>query len=124
MNMDDTAEAMIERLDASLQRRGMTVKVQRRIGNGVNTFAEVTIRARITGYVADDYPSGVAVTDSKFITSPTYLDDGVWPGAAGGLAKLVIGDFLLVGTKRRRIEQVDNIAINDVWVRTEGRVSG
>jgi hypothetical protein len=124
MITDDTPAARIARLDAALARHGQAAKVRRRIGT-TNTFVEVDVRVRLTGYRADDMPAGIKVTDGKFIVSPTPLiaAGASWPGAAGGDVQIKIGDQLVVEGRVRAIAQVDNVVIGE-WVRIEGRVSG
>lgn len=125
VDMSDTPAGMIARLDASLLRRGQSATLRRRIGTG-NTFVEVGIRVRLSGYATTDLVAGIKVTDSKFIASPTPITaaGAAWPGAAGGGTDPKIGDFILAEGRQRKIEQVDNIRIGDAWVRCEGRISG
>ena len=125
VDLSDTSAGRIARLDASLARRGQTAKLRRRIGTG-NTFSEVGVRVKMQGYATTDLVSGIKVTDSKFIFSPTPITaaGSAWPGAAGGGADVRIGDFLFVESRQRAIVQVDNIRVGDVLVRIEGRISG
>lgn len=125
VDMSDTPSGMIARLDASLARRGQDAKLRRRIGTG-STFVDVDLRARLLGYGTADLSSGIQVTHSRVIFSPTPIvaAGAAWPGAAGGGNDPKIGDFILVEGRLRRLEQIDNIRIGDVWVRCEGRVSG
>lgn len=123
--LSDTPAARIARLDASLARHGQTATLKRRIGTG-NTYVDLTIQARLAGYGTADLSSGIKVTDSRVIFSPTPIvaAGAAWPGAAGGGADPKIGDFILVEGRLRRLEQIDNIRIGDTWVRCEGRISG
>lgn len=123
-NMADTNEGTIARLDAALSRRGETAVLKRRIDETKN-YVELAVRVRLTGYAVDNLVAGIKVTDSKFIMSPSPIyavDNSVWPGAAGGGRWPVIGDFLFVGGKLRKIEQILPMSTNGV-VRIEGRVS-
>lgn len=126
MSTADTPAGMIARLDASLARRGQTATLRRRIGTGLNTYVDLTVKLRLSGYATTDLIAGIKVTDSKFIFSPTPITAAAaaWPGAAGGGADVKIGDDLFVENRRRSIVQVDNIRVGDVLVRIEGRISG
>lgn len=126
MNIDDTPAARIARLDDALARRGQAATVRRRVGTSPTQFVDLAVRVRLSGYGTADVNSGIKVTDSKFIASPTPIASAgaAWPGAAGGGTDIKIGDFLLAEGRLRRIEQVDNIRIGDALVRIEGRISG
>jgi hypothetical protein len=125
VNTDDTPAARIARLDDALARRGQGATLKRRIGTTA-AYIDLATRVRLTGYGTADLSSGVKVTDSKFIMSPTPITaaGAAWPGAAGGTTDIKIGDFLFVENRLRAVAQVDNIRIGDVLVRIEGRVSG
>ena len=105
MSTADTPAGRIARLDASLARRGQSATLRRRIGTGVNTFVDLTIRVRLQGYATTDLVAGIKVTDSKFIFSPTPIAaaGAAWPGAAGGGADVKIGDFILVEGDRKSV---------------------
>lgn len=120
-----TARANIAGLDRSLQEAGQSAVLRRRIGTS-STFVDLAIRARLSGYATTDLVSGIKVTDSKFIMSPTPITaaGAAWPGAAGGGSDVKIGDFMLIEGRQRAVAQVDNIRIGDVLVRIEGRISG
>src|SRR5689334_11409864 len=97
---------IIERLDASLARRGETVQLLRRIGTAENEFVTITIRARLRGYEAKELVPPVKQTDSAFIFSPSVWNAAVaaaaWPAAGGGEALPRIGDFIRQATGRDR----------------------
>ncbi|MFC5421042.1 hypothetical protein ACFPOB_15905 [Bosea eneae] len=117
--------ALTAALDRHLASRGQNVTLRRRIGTG-NTFVDLPIRARVSGYGTADLNSGVKVTDSAFIASPTPIvaAGAAWPGAAGGSQWPVIGDWLVVNGRQRAIAQVQPVVIGDAVVRIEGRISG
>ena len=125
MNTADTPAGRIARLDASLAAHGQTALLKRRIGT-TNTYVDLGIRVRLAGYGTADLSSGIKVTDSRFITSPTPIAaaGAAWPGVASGGADVKIGDYIFAESRLRRVEQVDNIRIGDVLVRIEGRISG
>lgn len=125
VDLSDTPTGIISRLDASLARHGQSATVKRRIGTG-GTYVELAVRVRLSGFGTADLSSGIKVTDSKFIMSPSPITTAgaAWPGAAGGGADIKIGDFISAEGRLRRVEQVDNIRIADVLVRIEGRISG
>jgi hypothetical protein len=117
---------LVARLDRQLATKGETVTLRRRIGT-TNTFVEVSVRARLTGFRAEELVGPVKQTDSMFIMSPTQINaaSGRWPGAAGGSVYPRIGDFIRsAGGSDRRIEAVQPVRIGDVIVRYEGRVLG
>ncbi len=125
MNTADTPEGRIARLDASLLAHGQAATVKRRIGTTA-TYVDLAVRVRLSGYGTADLSSGIKVTDSKFIMSPSPITaaGAAWPGAAGGAPDIKIGDYILAEGRLRRVEQVDNIRIGDALVRIEGRISG
>lgn len=112
-------------LDRHLASRGQSAKVRRRVGT-TTVFVDADVRLRLSGYATTDLVSGIKVTDSKFIMSPTPLlaAGSAWPGAAGGGTDIRIGDFLFVEGRQRAVAQVDNVRIGDTLVRIEGRISG
>lgn len=117
---------IIATLDTALAEHGETLTLRRRIGTG-NTFVEVTVRARLVGYRAEQLVGSVKQTDSAFIMSPTEIvaAAATWPGAAGGGIHPKIGDLLQsAGAPDRRIEAVQPVRIGGVVVRYEGRVLG
>lgn len=114
------------RRDRQLALKGQNATLRRRVGTS-NAFVDVTVRVKISGYGTTDLSqTGVKVTDSKFIMSPTAIVEAgaAWPGAAGGGADVRIGDILFVEGRTRNVVQVDSIRVGDVLVRIEGRVSG
>lgn len=121
------ARPEIKALDRALAKDGQTVTLRRRIGTG-GTFVELPVRTRMSGYKAENISgTGVAVTDSKFIISPSEINAAfgvTWPGAAGGDRWPKIGDFLLVNGVQRRIAETQPVIVGDEAVRIEGRVNG
>lgn len=119
--------ALVATLDRHLASRGQSVTLRRRIGTTL-TYVELTVRARITGYKAESISgTGVAVTDSKFIISPSEINAAfgvTWPGGAGGDRWPKIGDFLLINGVQRRIAETQPVIVGDEVVRVEGRVNG
>lgn len=117
--------ALVATLDRHLASHGQSAKVRRRVGAS-NVFVDADVRLRLSGYATTDLVSGIKVTDSKFVMSPTPLlaAGAAWPGAAGGGTDVKINDWLLVEGRQRAVVQVDNVRIGDVLVRIEGRISG
>lgn len=116
---------LIAELDRQLAKKGESVTVKRRIGTGIDTFAEIGARVRITGYTGSEVQGAVQVTDSKFVMSPTSFNGTpTWQAAAGGLKYPGIGDFILTQGRVRRIEQAERVVVGDVVVRIEGRIRG
>lgn len=115
---------LIERIDRQLAKKGETVKVRRRVGTNVNTFADIDARARLTGYTGAEVGGDVRVTDRRFVMSPTaFNNQPTWMAAAGGLKYPKIGDFMVYGEgTQRMIEQVEHVKVGDIVVRIEGRV--
>lgn len=112
-------------LDKALATRGETVTLRRRIGTG-STFVDLPVRARVSGYKSEEVLGAVRITDSKFIMTPSQIvaAAATWPGAAGGSQWPIIGDFLIVQGRQRRIEQTQPVVIGDQIVRIEGRCAG
>lgn len=116
---------LIAELDRQLAKKGESVTVKRRIGTGIDTFAEIGARVRITGYTGSEVQGAVQVTDSKFVMSPTSFNNApTWQASAGGLQYPQIGDFIDTQGRTRRIEQVERVVVGDVVVRVEGRIRG
>lgn len=112
-------------LDRHLAATGQDVTLRRRIGTTM-TYVDLTVRARVKGYRAEHVVGAVKVTDSEFIFSPTQIlaAGAAWPGAAGGDRWPKIGDFLVVNSVQRRIEQTQPVVIGGAVVRIEGRILG
>ncbi len=74
----------ITALNQQLAAKGETVTLRRRIGT-TSTFVEVAVRARLSGYRAEQLVGTVKQTDSSFVLSPTEIEaaSATWPGAAG-----------------------------------------
>ena len=119
------ARPEIAALDRALAIAGQSATLRRRVGTS-NVFVDADVRLRLSGYATTDLVSGIKVTDSKFVMSPTPLlaAGAAWPGAAGGGTDIKINDWLLVEGRQRAVVQVDNVRIGDVLVRIEGRISG
>lgn len=118
-------EPLAATLDRHLASRGQTVTLRRRIGTSDN-FVNLAVRARLSGYPAEEVVGAVRVTDSRFIMSPAAITaaGAAWPGAAGGGQWPAIGDFLVVNGRLRRIEQTQPVVIGDAVARIEGRCTG
>ncbi len=118
-------DTLITTLDRHLASRGQNVTLRRRIGTG-NTFVDLTVRARLKGYRAENITGAVKVTDSEFVFSPTPIlaAGSAWPGAAGGERWPKIGDWLVVNGVSRSIAQTQPVVIGGAVVRIEGRVLG
>lgn len=125
LNTGNSPQDMIESLDHDLEETGQEAILRRRIGTSP-TYVDVGIVVKMAGYGTADLSSGIKVTDSQVIFSPTPIvaAGANWPGAAGGSADPKIGDFIFTEGRLRKLEQVDNVRVRGVWVRSEGRVSG
>lgn len=122
--MDDSPQATIDRLDASLGRRGQPIDL-RRYESGSEAFVDLPLRAALRGYEAEQLVGGVQASDSRFILSPTEVDAAAaWPGTAGGDKAPRIGDFLVVNGVERKIEAVQPVVTGGIVVRYVGRILG
>ena len=111
MNLADTPAGMIARLDDALSRRGQCVKL--RTGN--TTTGEVSARARVRGYRADELVGIIVHGDSKVVLSPSDL-------CVFGLP--VQGGYVVVDGVPRRIVSVYPIKVSGTLVRVELQVRG
>lgn len=122
--MDDSPQATIDRLDASLGRRGQPVDLRRYV-SGSELFVDLPLRAAVRGYEAEQLVGGVKASDSRFVLSPSDIGAAAaWPGAAGGDKAPRIGDFLVVNGIERKIEAVQPVVIGATVVRYDGRILG
>lgn len=89
--MQDTPEAMIARLDASLARRGEDVVLRRNTmgPGGLQIPYDATVRGHVRGYDAQELTSTIIQGDTKIIISPTGIEAAGWPGPSVGT---VVGD--------------------------------
>lgn len=112
-------------LDRHLASRGQSVTLRRRIGTS-DSFVDLAVRARLSGYAAEEMVGAVSVTDSRFVMSPVAImaAGSAWPGAAGKGQWPIIGDLPVVNGRLRRIEQTQPVVIGDAVVRIEGRCAG
>lgn len=114
--------SLVARLDRQLAAMGETVTVRRRVGTGETTFADISARARLSGYRGVEAQGDIELRDSKFIMSPSAFDaSSTWPGAAGGSPYPKRGDFIVSQGVDRHIERCIAVTVGDV-VRIEGRI--
>jgi len=127
-----TPAAAIAMLDRFLARDGETVVLRRIIGAAVFTNIDVTCRASVNDYSAQELVGPILQTDSRVIMSPTEITLAQWPG---GMAPLLppfdvdqriprINDKLIVGGRLHNIAFVNSISMANVLVRIEMRIAG
>lgn len=121
MNLDDSAEARIARLDAALARRGEDIII-RRVTLGPNStqipFNVEGVRARVKALDANELVNGVDQTWSRVILSPTQLTAAHFP------LPIRKGDKAVIGGAERNIEFPKPFVVDDVLVRIELMVAG
>jgi len=126
---DDSAEARIARLDASLQRRGEDCTLRRKEGNPL-TEKDVTVRASIRGLKGIDVVGTATQAYSKAVLSMTQILAAGWPSGyvltPGAVDPRLprANDFLVVKGKQRQVMFVDPIAVDGTVVRIEMQVAG
>ncbi len=118
-----TPAAAIAALDQQLAAHGQGVQL-RRFPAASDVPVDLPCRAFVRGYTADELVGGIMQTDSKFILSPSQIISAAWPGAVEGEPWPVIGDWLIVLGRPRRIEHAQPVVLADVVVRIEGRIRG
>lgn len=120
-----TAEEMIADLDAALLVVGDVVTLRRRIGTTGN-FVDLTIRASLRGFRAEQLVGSIKQTDQRFSFSPSEIAaaSATWPGAAGGGSAPTTNDFMVVDGRQRAIAHIAPIRVGGTVVRYEGRVLG
>lgn len=110
-DLSDTPAGMIARLDAALARRGQDVILRK-----TNTVTgQVTVRARVRDYRADELVGIIQHGASKVVVSPTGLTTFGVPPKNG---------FVVVDGQPRRIESVNPIRVAGTLVRIDMMVMG
>lgn len=107
-NVADTPEAMIDRLDAAISRRGQTVVLTK----GESTKS---VMASVRPVKADEIIGTVTQTHSKVILSPTGLSS---------ILPLTKGDKCKIAGRQREIAFYAPFYVNDTLVRIELTVAG
>jgi len=112
----------IQRLDLALKFTGEDVILRR----GTTSFTDLTVRASVRAYNAQEITGGVVVGDIRVTLSPTGLDDAAWVAAGGSAGTTpfnpdrripTIGNRVIVQGRNRRIEQVMPVFVNGTLVR-------
>ncbi|MGB3831215.1 MAG: hypothetical protein WA975_05045 [Mesorhizobium sp.] len=127
---DDSAEARIARLVASLQRRGEDCILRRKEGNPL-TEKDLTVRASIRGLKGLDVVGTATQAYSKAVLSMTQILAAGWPAGhvftPGAVDPRLPrpNDFLVIKGKQRQVMFVDPVAVDDgTVVRIEMQVAG
>lgn len=102
----------IAMLDRQLAKHGSTVKLFR-------GEIEVSIKGFPRGYKPDEIGSGISQGDSQVVISPTHLQGSAFQAVLP--RKL---DQVEYGGRRRNVENVDAVLLDDVVVRINMQVRG
>lgn len=131
--MSSAAEREIADLDRALAQDGEDIILRRVVGTTNQAFNDVTCRAFVRGYAANELVGGITQQDSKVILSPTQINRVQWPGGQPPsvtddprIPSKTRGDkckIVNVG-KWRNVETGAGIYISDTLVRIEMRVLG
>lgn len=124
----------IAELDKSLAEDGEDIILRRVVGATNQAFIDVTCRAFVRGYAANELIGGITQQDSKVILSPTQINAANWPGgqpvsnaqfqADPRIPSKNRGDKCVMGGRVRNVESATGIPIDGVLVRIEMRVLG
>jgi hypothetical protein len=128
------AEREISELDKALAADGQDIILRRVRGNSLATMSwvDVTCRAFVRGYRAEELGAGFTLQDSHVILSPTQINTASWPGDAADSPPTIDdriprknrGDLCFIANKRRSVEAGVGLYIGDTLVRIELRVLG
>lgn len=129
MRLDDTPEGIISRLDAALERRKLTVTLQRiTIGPGAAQIPfSVECPASVRDYKAQELIGGIIQGDSEVIISPTPIIAGQWTsGATGAVDNRVPikGNRVIIAGRPRSVLAVDPTYVGETLVRIAMTVRG
>lgn len=134
--MDAVSDAATEiyELDAALALDGEDIILRRIRGTSLATMSwtDVTCRAFVRGYRAEELVSGFTLQDSHVILSPTEINTANWPGDAASSPPTIDeriprknrGDVAFIANKKRSVEAGVGIYIGDTLIRIELRVLG
>lgn len=119
-------------LDGALARSGTDVTLRRVVGAAPNLInIDVDLRAMVRAASAEEIASGIAMTDSIVIISPTEIANAQWPGGELPSATVVNPSLprpndkiIIEGRVRNVLSPVKPIYIGEELVRIELRVSG
>jgi hypothetical protein len=128
------AEREVYELDKALAADGEDIVLRRVRGNSLATMSwvDVTCRAFVRGYRAEELVAGFTLQDSHVILSPTQIDAANWPGDAADSPPTIDdriprknrGDLAFIASKKRSVEAGVGIYMGDTLVRIELRVLG
>lgn len=131
--MSDAAREIAE-LDSALAADGEDIVLRRVHGTSLasQTFQDVTCRAFVRGYTAQELVAGFTQQDSKVILSPTQIDAASWPGDANDSPPTIDqriprknrGDLCFIANKKRSVEAGVGIYMGSTLIRIELRVVG
>lgn len=110
------AEAIAE-LDAAIAQAGQTVMLERLVPNAASVTQPM--RAFSRGYKPDELANGVQQGDSLVVLSPSQL-----VGTPFATEMLVANNKIEINGRRRNIQMVDPVYMNDVLVRINLQVRG
>jgi hypothetical protein len=124
-------EFVIGKLDDALAKAGEDIVLRRIYGQAPRTnYVDVTVRATVRSFSPEELVGGINQTDSKVIISPTDIANAGWPGGEIESTTVVnpslprINDFAIINGRKRAIQVVDPIYVQDELVRVEMRVLG
>jgi hypothetical protein len=131
--LSDTPAGSIERLDASLSRRGEDVVISRVVKrSGASVKVEVACRGLVRTVSADEVAGTIVQNDLKVTISPTQIAAAGWPGqdenAVSGsnidprMPRAT--DKLIIQGRERQVKASKPILLANVWVRTDMIVAG
>lgn len=114
-----TPAQAIAALDRQLSAHGQTVTIRRTVPNG--PAVEVTVRAFVRGYKPAELTDGITVGSSSVVVSPSSLKASPFFGD-GNLPRK--NDAVVISGRKRNIEAVEAVKLDDVLVRVNLQVAG
>lgn len=133
LQFPDTPAGSIERLDASLSRRGEDIVISRVVKrSGASVKVEIPCRALVRTVSADEVAGTIVQNDLKVTISPTQIAAAGWPGqdenvVAGSAIDPRMPratDKLIIQGRERQVKASKPILMANVWVRTDMIVAG
>lgn len=134
--MSSHAEFELAELDKSLAEDGEDIILRRVVGTTNPVFNDVTCRAFVRGYDANELIAGITQRQREVILSPTQINRAQWPGGQPPLGhpqhvagdpripSKNRGDKCIIGGEPCAVEAGTGIPIDGVLVRIEMRVLG
>lgn len=127
--MSGESDREIADLDAALAADGQWCVLRRKTGAQNQVINSVEVRAFVRSPRAEQLVGGITQSASFVVISPSEIAAAQWPGgqppsAAAHPEIPRNGDWIVIAGKERKIDAVNPIFVDDVWVRANLTVLG